>query len=52
MDDWSHYFLKAEQHLKKSSDLLLLGEKEQGIAELVKSKAFMDMVFAALCLNK
>lgn len=52
MNDWSGYFIKAEQSMKKASDLLLLKEWEAGTAEMVKAKAFMEMVYLAICRNK
>lgn len=52
MNDWSGYFTKAEQSMKKASELLLLGDYENGIAEMVKAKAFLEMVFLAVCRAK
>jgi hypothetical protein len=52
MNDWSGYFIKAEASMKKASDLLLLHDYENGVAEMVKAKAFMEMVFLAICRNK
>lgn len=51
LNDWSAYFLQAERALKKSSEAMLLKDYDTGIAELIKAKAFLEMVQAAIYRN-